>query len=80
MFAEDSSVVPNGKTDREYMIFQQTIVLPLGRVLYPYDCMKKFEKLNEEKLKICKRKTDLWKNLKNLEKGRNLDFKSGFCT
>ena len=50
------------------MTFQQTIVLPLGRVLYPYDCMEKFEKLNEEKLKICKRKTDLWKNLKNLEK------------
>jgi len=41
---------------------------------------KNFEKLNEEKLKICKRKTDLWKNLKNLEKRRNLDFESGFCT
>ena len=41
---------------------------------------KNFEKLKEEKLKICKRKTDLWRNLKNLEKRRNLDFKSGFCT
>ena len=29
---------------------------------------KNFEKLNEEKLKICKRKTDLWRNLKNLDK------------
>ena len=28
----------------------------LGRLLYPYDCMKKFEKLNEEKLKSAKEK------------------------
>ena len=47
----------------------------LGRLLYPYDCMKrKLKKFNEEKLKIAKRKTDLLKKIEKLGKKKKLRF------
>ena len=79
-FAEDNSVVPSGKTDSEYMTFQWTIVLPFGHVLYPYDCMEKFEKIQRRKTKNLQKKNWSLEKLEKLGKRRNLDFKSGFCT
>ena len=71
------------------MAIQMEIILPsdkpsyyqLGRLLYPYDCMKrKLEKLKEEKLKIAKRKPLFKEKIEKLGKRRNFDFKSELCT